>query len=173
MPGARGRARARERVGRAKGCREVVPRPRVGRAGAVYTGMREGELLGLQWGDLDWPRNLVDLRRTVAFRGGRLIVNTPKSGKLRTVDAPASLIAALRDRHSIRQAEAAVAGVEPSPWVFPSATDTAKPLNDAWLRDRVWRPLLDRAGVRHVRVHDARHTYASLMLRGGACPSST
>jgi integrase len=132
-----------------------------------YTGMREGELLGLQWSDFDWRRNLIDLRRTVAFRGGRLIVNTPKRGKLRTVDAPGSLIAALRDRYSIRQAEAAVAGVDPSPWVFPSATDPAKPLNDAWLRDRVWRPLLDRAGVRHVRVHDARHTYASLMLRRG------
>ena len=51
--------------------------------------------------------------------------------------------------------------------MFPSATDSGKPLNDAWLRDRVWRPLLDRAGVRHVRVHDARHTYASLMLRRG------
>jgi len=101
----------------------------------------------------------------VAFRSGRLIVNTPKSGKLRTVDAPASLIAALRDRLSIRQAEAAVAGREPSPGIFPSATDPAKPLNDAWLRDRVWRPLLGRAGVQHIRVHDARHTDASLMLR--------
>ncbi|MBI4636278.1 MAG: site-specific integrase [Candidatus Rokubacteria bacterium] len=132
-----------------------------------YTGMREGELLGLEWEDIDWRRNLIDLRRTVAFRSHRFIVNTPKSGKLRTVDAPGSLIAALRDRYSIRQAEAAVAGVAVSPWVFPSATDAAKPLNDAWLRDRVWRPLLDKAGVRHVRVHDARHTYASLMLRRG------
>jgi integrase len=132
-----------------------------------YTGIREGELLGLQWKDIDWQRNLIDLRRTVAFRAGGLIVNTPKSGKLRTVDAPGSLIAALRDRYSIWQTEAAVAGVTVSPWVFPSATDPAKPLNDAWLRDRIWRPLLDRAGVRHVRVHDARHTYASLMLRRG------
>jgi integrase len=77
------------------------------------------------------------------------------------------MIVALRDRYSIRQAEAAVAGVALSPWVFPAATDATKPLNDAWLRDRVWRPLLDKAAVRHVRVHDARHTYASLMLRRG------
>ena len=132
-----------------------------------YTGMREGELLGLQWDDIDWRRNLIDLRRTVGFRSHRLIVNTPKSGKLRTVDTPGSLIASLRDARSIRQAEAAVGGVAPSSWVFPSATDPAKPLNDAWFRDRVWRPLLDKAGVRHVRVHDARHTYASLMLRRG------
>ncbi len=54
-----------------------------------------------------------------------------------------------------------------SPWIFRSATDSDKPMNDAWFRDRVWRPLLERAEVRHVRVHDARHTYASLMLRRG------
>jgi integrase len=54
-----------------------------------------------------------------------------------------------------------------STWVFPAETEPEKPLNDAWLRDRVWRPLLEKAKVRHVRIHDARHTYASLMLRRG------
>ena len=34
----------------------------------LYTGMREGELIGLQWDDIDWQRKLIDLRRTVAFR---------------------------------------------------------------------------------------------------------
>ncbi len=145
---------------------EVVSRSRTGRPVLFYTGKREGELLGLHLEDIDWRRNLIDLRRTAAFRSHRVIVNTPKSGKLRTVDAPGSL-AALRDRYSVRQTEAAVAGVALSPWAFPSATDPAKPLNDAWLRDRVWRQLLDKAGVRHVRVHDARHTYAPLMLRRG------
>src|SRR5262249_17177697 len=82
-------------------------------------------------------------------------------------DAPASLVARLRERHSVRQAEAAVAGVALGRWVLPSATDPDKPTNDAWFRDRIWRPLLERGGVRHVRVHDARHTYASLMLRRG------
>ena len=44
---------------------------------------------------------------------------------------------------------------------------TGKPLNASWFWRHVWTPLLDKAGVRHVRVHDARHTYASLMLRRG------
>jgi integrase len=56
-------------------------------------------------------------------------------------------------------------GTEASRWLFPSVTDPDKPLNDAWFRDRVWRPPLEKAEVRHIRVHDARHTYASLMLR--------
>lgn len=136
-----------------------------------YTGMREGELLGLQWEDVDWQRNLIDLRRTVAFRRGRLIVNAPKSGRLRVIDVPASLTARLRERFSVRQAEAALAGSELGPWIFPSATDPAKPMNDSWFRDRVWRPMLEKAGVRHIRVHDARHTYASLMLRRGVPPT--
>jgi integrase len=132
-----------------------------------YTGMREGEMLGLRWEDVDWQRHLIDLRRTVAFRQHRLIVNTPKSGKLRTIDVPAALTASLRELHSIRQAQAVVEGAAMSPWIFRSATDPDKPMNDAWFRDRVWKPLLEKAEVRHVRVHDARHTYASLMLRRG------
>jgi integrase len=132
-----------------------------------YTGMREGELLGLRWEDVDWPRHLIDLRRTVAFRQHRLIVNTPKSGKLRTIDVPAALTASLRELHSVRKAQAVVDGAASAPWIFRSATDPARPMNDAWFRDRVWRPLLEKAEVRHIRVHDARHTYASLMLRRG------
>ena len=42
-----------------------------------------------------------------------------------------------------------------------------KPLNASWFWRHVWEPLLKKADVRHVRVHDARHTYASLMLRRG------
>ena len=60
-----------------------------------------------------------------------------------------------------------MAGTAASRWVFESATDPEKPLNDSWFRDRVWRPLLEQAEVRHIRVHDARHTYASLRLRRG------
>lgn len=75
-----------------------------------YTGMREGEALGVQWQDFDWQRNLVDLRRTVGVRKGRLVVNTPKSGKLRTVDLPSFLTSRVRELKSIRGAQAVVAG---------------------------------------------------------------
>jgi integrase len=104
---------------------------------------------------------------TADFKQHRLIVNTPKSGKLRTIDVPAALTATLRELHSIRQAQAVVEGAAMSPWIFRSATDPNRPMNDAWFRDRVWRPLLEKAEVRPIRVHDARHTYASLMLRRG------
>jgi len=138
------------------------------------TGMREGEALGLQWADLDPARNLIDLRRTVTIRGNKtnpdapsLIVNTPKSGRLRLVDCPAGLMAQLQERRSVAQAEAAVAGRALAPWIFPSAAVPARPLNASWFWRHVWSPLLEKAAVREIRIHDARHTYASLMLRRG------
>jgi len=50
----------------------------------------------------------------------------------------------------------------------PTATrEQRSPMNDAWFRARVWRRLLDKAKVRSIQIHDARHTYASMMLRRG------
>src|SRR5688500_2706037 len=85
-----------------------------------YTGMREGELLGLQWDDFDFGRGMIDLRRTVSIghggKGRGLIVRTPKSGKIRTVDLASGLTARFKDLYSIRQTEAAVSGEPVSPW---------------------------------------------------------
>ena len=124
--------------------------------------------------DLDPARSLIDLQRTVSIRRKKattedplLIVNTPKSGRLRIVDCPAALMAQLQERRSIAQAEAAVAGRPLAPWAFPAAIDPTRPLNASWFWRHVWSPLLEKAAVRAIRIHDARHTYASLMLRRG------
>jgi integrase len=78
-----------------------------------YPGMREGEVLGLQWDDFDFKRGTIELRRTVSLGRGeqRLIINTSKSGKVRTVDLLSPLPRRFADLRSIRQAEAIVRGV--------------------------------------------------------------
>jgi integrase len=138
------------------------------------TGMRAGEALGLQWTDLDPARNLIDLQRTVSIRGKKataeessLIVNTPKSGRLRIVDCPGGLMSQFQETLSIARAEAALTGRPLAPRVFPAAIDPTRPLNASWFWRHVWSPLLEKAAVRAIRIHDARHTYASLMLRRG------
>jgi len=52
-----------------------------------YTGVRQGEAFGLQWGDIDFTRKVVHVRRSIDHRRGRTIVNLPKSGKGRWVGA--------------------------------------------------------------------------------------
>jgi integrase len=133
----------------------------------AWTGLRLGEACGLQWGDLDVAGGFLEVRRAIAYRQHRILVGAPKSGQARRVDVPASLVARLRERRSIREAEATVAGREQTPWIFPALTDEAKPLNPAHLRFKVWYHVLKHAELRSIRLHDLRHTYASLLLQAG------
>jgi integrase len=59
---------------------------------ALKTGLRLGELIGLQWADLDLQRGKLNVRRTI-WRG---VVGLPKGGRERTVDLPASAVRGLR-----------------------------------------------------------------------------
>jgi len=79
-------------------------------ATAAWTGLHQGEILGLQWEDVDFTSRFVDVRRTVGYRGGRLLVGSPKSGKARRVDLASPLVAWLQARKSLHEAEAAVPG---------------------------------------------------------------
>lgn len=131
-----------------------------------YTGLRLGELLGLQWPDFDWAAGVVSIRRKVKVEKGQLVIERPKSGKFRDVDLAESLVPRWREVESIRAAEAAVAGRAPSPWCCPSLRNpNHRPLNMSWFNARVWARVLKKAELRRLRVHDTRHTYAALMLR--------
>lgn len=128
------------------------------------TGLRVGECLALQRDDLDLARGSLWVRRT--WTRGRL--GSPKGKRSRAVDLSDQLVLALQGWGSVQDAEAAVKGQAPSPWVFPSPT--CGPWDDRWLRWHVWRSLLRRAGLRHRGMHQLRHTYASLMIAAGAHP---
>ncbi len=126
----------------------------------VSTGLRVGEALAVQVGDLDLDRGKIHVRRSVR----KYRVGSPKSGKARTVDVPDSTVEVLKGWVNLIRAEAAVRGQEPQ-WVFPSA-------NGGIPHDRPARRALHRvlrmAGIsRRVRLHDLRHTYASLALQRG------
>ena len=131
----------------------------------AWTGLRLGEACALQWDDLDQAGGFLEVRRTVGLRGRRLLVGAPKSGQARRVDLPVALASRLAERLSVREAEAAVAGQELSSWMFPSPSDPTQPLNAEHLRFKVWYRVLRHAKLRGVRLHDLRHTYASLLLQ--------
>jgi integrase len=133
----------------------------------AWTGLRLSEACGLQWGDVDLGGGFLEVRRTASYRAHRILTGAPKSGKARRVDLPAALVGRLRARQSLREVEAAVEGRELSPWVFPAPSDESKPVNGAFIRFKVWYRLLRRAELRAVRLHDLRHTYASLLLQAG------
>ncbi len=132
---------------------------------AVRTGLRMGELLALQWDDIDWQGRFIEVQRNYThFR-----LTTPKSGESRRVDMSRELAQTLRDLLTERQIEAAASHWTETPaWVFCS--ETGGLLHPHNLRDRVFYGLLTKAKLRKVRFHDLRHTFASLLLQQGESP---
>lgn len=125
------------------------------------TGLRVGEALGLQVGDLDVPSEQIHIRRTVR----RGYASSPKNGKGRTVDVPATAMAFLAKIREIRQAEAAVQGTE-ARWLFPGASWTTMPEVAEVVRKGL-RKALRAAGIRQIRVHDLRHSFATAAVKAG------
>ncbi|HET7058561.1 MAG TPA: site-specific integrase [Nitrospiraceae bacterium] len=130
---------------------------------AVRTGLRQGELIGLQWSDIDFRGGFIEVRRAVAMRQ----LSTTKSHKIRRVDMTPQLIHALKRLKEARSLEAGMTGHPMPEWVFLTPSNTR--WDDSNLRLVFYR-LLEGAGLRRVRFHDLRHTYASLMAEAGAPP---
>ncbi len=126
------------------------------------TGLRLGEAVALQWGDLDLTGRFVEVRRTMVYR----TLTLPKSGKARRVDLSRQLTDTLKALLLERKKETLKKGWgEVPPWVF--TTETGNLLDPDNFRGRVWYKLLAKAGLRHIRIHDLRHTFASLLIQNG------
>ncbi|MBK5095766.1 MAG: site-specific integrase, partial [Deltaproteobacteria bacterium] len=126
-------------------------------------GAGQGELIGLQWGDIDWSGNFIEVRR--ANWNGH--VSTPKSGRGRRVDLSDALARILADHCRAAAAEVLKEGQPMPEWVFTSIEGTA--LDAANLR-KVFARTLKKAGLRQIRFHDLRHTFASWLLGNGESP---
>jgi integrase len=138
---------------------------------ALYSGLRLGELRGLRWRDLDLDAGRLSVVQSLQkVPGGGVVARQPKTHRSRRgVSLPAALVGVLRE-HRRRQVEARlVAGDawEDADLVF---TDTlGSPLSETRLRWAFWR-LLREAGLPRIRLHDLRHTMATLMLAAGEHP---
>lgn len=129
---------------------------------ALRTGMRLGELVGLQWGDIDFHGGFIEVRR--AYFKGRLV--TPKNGKSRRIDMSRQLSETLKALYAARKKEALAKGWREVPeHVF--INDMGKFLDGDNLRRRIFTPALSKAGLRKMRIHDLRHTFASLLIQQG------
>jgi hypothetical protein len=127
---------------------------------ALRTGLRLGELLALQWGDLDWHGRYILVTRSLV----RGVETTPKNHHKRRVDLSPQLRAVLR-LWRLRQNVAWLKMGKPRPdWVF--CTSVGTPFDDCNVR-RSFRLLLDAAGLHRRGPHEMRHSFASLLLQAG------
>lgn len=127
---------------------------------ALTTGLRQGELLGLSWDDVDLDKGSITVRRTLNELSGHLSFGEPKtrSGR-RTVTLPLFTVKVLRE-HRKSQLKDGLAG---SGLVFTDTQGGA--VRSQNMTRRSFKPLLKKAGLPEIRFHDLRHTHATLLLQ--------
>lgn len=134
---------------------------------ALTLGLRQGEVLGLRWEDVDLDGGTLRVRHALQRIDGVLTLKEPKSEKSkRTLRLPPSLVTALRAHHDRQAFDRATAGPR---WVesrLVFATGTGTPLDPRNVI-RSWHRLLNAHGLTRRPFHTCRHTAASLLLAEG------
>jgi len=130
---------------------------------AFRTGMRLGELLALQWGDVDWNRKFIRVERS--YKRG--LVGKTKNGRSRNVDMSDQLVRALKDLLTHRKREALKIGKGDIVEIVFHKDGRHRAQNSV---RNVYKRILKKAGIRNMRFHDIRHTFASLLLSNGESP---
>jgi integrase len=124
---------------------------------AVASGMRSGEIRGLQWRDVDWVAGTIAVRRSLQrFDGVFRIVEPKTKASRRTLPLPAIALAALREHHD-QQAQASVRGA----YIFTPVDGQPLHPTTAW---RALQIVLRDAGLPAMPFQALRHTAASLLL---------
>lgn len=122
---------------------------------AIFSGARQGELLGLKWSDLDWGNNQVHIQRTF---NNQAWYDTKTATSNRKIDLGPSMIAALKMWQKVCQ---------PNDLNLMFPNKAGGPINDGNMRYRYFMTAIKKINLKGVRFHDLRHTYASLMIEQG------
>lgn len=119
---------------------------------AVFSGARQGELLGLRWGDVDWERCQIIIQRT--FNNGHLFIPKTRTSK-RKIDLGPTIMKELKKwRMACSKTDLDL--------VFPN--EAGNHINNKNMLRRHFRPALKAASCPTIRFHALRHTYASLLI---------
>lgn len=131
------------------------------------TGMRRGEVVGLRWPAVDVEAGRLEVVRQRTVAAGRVVEHSPKSARgRRTLDLSPTVAATLRTWMAAQATERQTAGPAWAGRGYVFTWEDGRPLHPqsptAWIG-----PLAEAAGVPTIRLHDCRHTFATIALRRG------
>ena len=136
---------------------------------ALFTGMREGEVLGLTWDCIDFKRGRLVVRRQLVrdrCKGGEYHFSTPKNGKIRVIVLAPSVVQLFREqqkRQTLMMMDAGKKWVD-NDLIFSNQTGgylSYRTVYDCFKR------VMTKLGLPETRFHDLRHTYAVAAIKSG------
>lgn len=137
---------------------------------ALFTGMRESELIGLSWDCIDFDRGTIHLYRQLKKtrgKGGKYVFTSLKNKQSRTFKPAQCVLDALRRQKRVQVEKRLRAGnlwVNPDELVFTNDIGSHIATFTLWKR---FKSVVESIGLPEVRFHDLRHTYATLALQNG------
>lgn len=134
---------------------------------AIFTGMRQGELLGLSWESVDFKKGVIYVKQQLQCKDGEYFFCTPKSGKSRTI-APASVVMDALQQEWRNQRFASMEAGES--WSNPHNLVFTDALGKNLVRRTVvkhFKSVAQRVGISDARFHDLRHSFAVSSLQAG------
>lgn len=133
---------------------------------AAMTGMRRGEVLGLRWSDIDLDAGRLSVRQAVVSVAYAVLQSTPKSHQARVIDLDPATVEQLRAHHAAQLLERAQWGSDYSKQDLVVAKENGEPIHpDSF--SQTFERLVKNAGLRRIRLHDLRHTHATLAVKAG------
>ncbi len=137
---------------------------------ALTCGLRQAELLGLRWADVDLNGAVLSVRQQVYRMAGEWVFSEPKTkAGRRTISLSGTCVAGLREHHA-RQLEERLRAETWEDLDLVFSNRLGRPMaKENLLRGSFW-PLLQRAGLPHMRFHDLRHSCASILLAENVNP---
>lgn len=131
---------------------------------AVMTGMRQGEIFGLRWSDIDFERGYIHVQQTVSWSSGHAVFQEPKTDSSRRAIAITEDDIKVLQSHRIAQSERRLrVGEAYQDLDLVLTLEDGRPMGQRRF-SRSWHRALERAGYPSMRFHDLRHTHASLLL---------
>lgn len=137
---------------------------------AITTGLRRGEVLGLRWKDIDFQTKTASICKNLVSIKGRPVLQEPKTkGSNRSVTLPSMTIDALKRHKQVQDEEKLSVGDHYNQHDLVICTSVGTLLSPRNLL-RSFQRILEGAGLPKIRLHDLRHTHATLMLKQGEHP---
>lgn len=138
---------------------------------ALFTGMRRSEILGLRWGDVDFIFAQISVVRSLHhLRNGQFVFRQPKTTKSRRTIALSPATAVVMNEHRKNQELICKhIGKEVADDDLIFCHDEGGPLLPDTVT-RTWVRMMDKVGLKGIRLHDLRHSHASQLLKQGIHP---
>ena len=133
---------------------------------AAMTGMRRGEILGLRWANVDLEQVRLSVRQAAVTVAYEMIESTPKSHNARVIDLDSETVGLLRVHRRQQQEEREEWGTDYEARDLVVCHGNGSPIHPHSF-SQTFERLIKRAGIRVIRLHDLRHTHATLALKAG------